>query len=182
MKTDREAIARSAGTIGGITLLARVTGLARDVVTAGFFGTGLAMSAFVVAFTIPNLLRNLLGEGALTGAFVPVFTEWLRKKGRGESLRLANIVFSILGLILAGLVVAGWLSVGLWSRLFPLSEKFELVSRLLLVMMPFLFFICLAALAMGILHGFRRFAVPAFAPIACCRIFIWAWIQDKVRG
>ncbi len=173
-EADNRGIARSAGMIGGMTLLSRFTGLARDIATAGFFGTGLAMSAFVVAYTIPNLFRKLLGEGALTAAFVPVFTGWLKNRGREESWRLAGIAITLLGLLLGALVALGWLVIGAWSALFPLDEKFELVARLLPVMLPLLFFVCLAALAMGILHSFRRFAVPAFAPIAMNLVWIGA--------
>ena len=78
MKEDH-SLTRNASLIGSATLLSRVLGMARDILTASYFGTGLAMSAFVVAFTIPNLFRKLFGEGALTGAFIPVFTEYLEK-------------------------------------------------------------------------------------------------------
>ena len=81
--------------------------MARDILTASYFGTNLAMSAFVVAFTIPNLFRKLFGEGALTGAFIPVFTEYLEKKDRRPAWQLASVILSLLMILLAALVAIG---------------------------------------------------------------------------
>ncbi len=163
MNTESQ-ITRSAGVVGSATMLSRVLGLVRDVLTASFFGTDLALSAFVVAFTIPNLLRKLLGEGALTGAFVPVFTEYLEKKGLKEAWRIAGVVFSLATVVLAGLVLIGFLSIRLITGFADLGDKYQLVFRLLGIMLPYLFFICLVGLATGILNSLRHFAGPALSP------------------
>ena len=91
---ENEKVIRSAGLVGGFTLLSRGLGLVRDVSMAAFFGTSLYMSAFVVAFTIPNLFRRLFGEGALSAAFVPVFVESRLQDGDTRAWILANKVIS----------------------------------------------------------------------------------------
>ena len=145
MKSE-DQITRSASVVGAATLCSRILGLVRDILTARLFGTGLAASAFVVAFTIPNLFRRLLGEGALTGAFVPVFTEYLEKKGLQAGWRVASIIFTLLTMVLAGLVLAGFALIWLVTNTFDLSDKFILVFQLLKIMLPYLFFICLVGL------------------------------------
>lgn len=169
---ELHTITRSAGVVGSATLLSRFLGLVRDIITASFFGTGLAMSAFVVAFQIPNLLRALLGEGALTAAFVPVFTEYMEKKGREESWRLARIVASLLLVILVGLVLVGFLLIRVLRHWLHLNEKFILVSEMFEVMLPYLVFICLLGLARGILNSVRHFAVPALSPVLLNLVWI----------
>lgn len=148
MRTE-DQITRSAGIVGSATLLSRILGLVRDILTARLFGTGLAASAFVVAFTIPNLFRKLLGEGALTGAFVPVFTEYLEKKGLKEGWQVASIIFTLLSIVLAGMVLVGFVVIWLVTSTFNLSDKFLLVFQLLRIMLPYLFFICLVGLSMA---------------------------------
>lgn len=169
---EEHSLTRSAGVISLSTLLSRVLGLIRDMLTASFFGTTPAMSAFVTAFTIPNLFRRLLGEGALTAAFVPVFTEYLEKEGKEAGWRLANAVISLLMVVLASLVVAGFIIIWMINRTFALDEQFTLVFQLLQVMLPYLFFICLVGLAMAILNSFRHFAVPALAPVVLNIVWI----------
>ena len=165
-------ITRSAGVVGGATLVSRVLGLVRDILTAGFFGTGSAISAFVVAFTIPNLFRKLLGEGALTAAFVPVFTEYREKRGREAGWRVASVIFSLTTLVLGALVVLGFILIWMITGTFELSERFLLVFRLLRVMLPYLFFICLVGLAMAILNSLKHFVVPAFSPVILNLVWI----------
>lgn len=166
------SVTRSAGVVSGATLVSRVLGLVRDILTAGVFGTGSAISAFVVAFTIPNLFRRLLGEGALTAAFVPVFTEHREKQGSEAGWRVASIIFSLSTLILGALVVVGFILIWVIIGNFELSERFLLVFRLLRIMLPYLFFICLVGLAMGILNSLRHFAVPAFSPVILNLVWI----------
>jgi putative peptidoglycan lipid II flippase len=175
MKTE-DQITRSAGIVGSATLFSRILGLVRDILTARLFGTGLAASAFVVAFTIPNLFRRLLGEGALTGAFVPVFTEYLEKKGIKEGWRIASIIFTLLTIILAGVVLAGFAVIWLITNTFNLSDKFILVFQLLRIMLPYLFFICLVGLSMGILNSLRHFFMPALSPVILNLVWIGSLI------
>lgn len=154
-------ILKSAGTIGAFTMLSRLLGLTRDVIMAGFFGTSMMMDAFVVAFTVPNLFRRLFGEGALSSAFVPVLVETRKKEGDGPAWALVNRVL----LLLAALLTLITLAVVLASVFVPVeSARVVAVLDLLRIMMPYMIFICLAAVSMGILNSLQHFAVSAFAP------------------
>ena len=158
---DSKKIIKSAGVVSGFTSLSRLLGLARDVLMAGFFGTSLVMSAFVVAFTIPNLFRRLFGEGALSSALVPVLVETREKEGDAAAWALVNRVLSILAVVLTLITAAVILFAATAS---VASPKISAVLDLLQIMMPYMIFICLAAVSMGILNSFHHFAVSAFAP------------------
>src|SRR2546425_4347249 len=103
-------VARHAGTVGAATLLSRVLGLAREQVMAVLFGAGFATDAFNVAFRIPNLLRDLFAEGAMSSAFVPTFTAVHQTRGEEEAWKLGRQLMSTLLLVLLGLCVVGWLT------------------------------------------------------------------------
>src|SRR5512136_2175773 len=114
MSTDKsshqhahKAIARSASIIGLATLCSRILGFIRDIVIARLFGVYVYAQAFVVAFKIPNLFRDLLGEGAANAAIVPVLSEYLAKRSKEEFWELANIVLNLLMLILMALILCG---------------------------------------------------------------------------
>ncbi|MBI2438281.1 MAG: murein biosynthesis integral membrane protein MurJ, partial [Lentisphaerae bacterium] len=169
---DKKKIIRSASVISFFILLSRVLGLVRDMAMAAFFGSTLVMDAFVVAFTIPNLFRSLFGEGALSSAFVPVFTETFAKQPREQVWQFAANMFSFLGLILAALVAAGILLASLALVLLPLSPRIELILELLRIMWPYMFFICLTAFFAAMLNALRRFVLPAAAPAAMNLIMI----------
>ncbi len=160
-RMEPKKIIQSVGVISGFTLLSRVLGLARDVLMAGFFGTSLVMSAFVVAFTIPNLFRRFFGEGALSAAVVPVLVETREKEGDASVWLLVNRVHSLLAVVLTLITLAVILLAAIIS---PESEKTAAVLSLLQIMMPYMIFICLAAVSMGILNSFHHFAISAFAP------------------
>lgn len=162
MKNDR--VIRSAGIVGGFTMLSRVLGLGRDVLMAGLFGTSLSMSAFVIAFTIPNLFRRLFGEGALSAAFVPVFVETRHEQGEQAAWALARKIITLVGLTLLIIVLLGELLIHFLPSVLPISEKWLMVLSLLRIMLPYMVFICLAALSMAILNAHRHFAVPAATP------------------
>ena len=161
---------KAAGIVGAATLLSRILGFIRDVVVAWFFGAGLAADAFFIAFTIPNLLRRLFAEGSLTISFVPVFTEHLFKSSREEAFRLARSAWWLLTIVLAAVALLGVLFspliVKVIARGFLSSpEKFDLTVLLTRIMFPYIFFISLVALAMGILNALGHFAAPAMAPV-----------------
>lgn len=169
MKPEHHHISHRTGTVGFFTLVSRVFGLIRDASLAFAFGaTGMA-DAFYVAFRIPNLLRRLVGEGALTVAFIPVYTESL-KKSRDDARQAFSVVFTVLVITLATVVIAGvifapWL-VRLLAYGFEVgSEKFNLTVFLTRVMFPYIFLISLVALTMGVLNACKRFAAPAASPI-----------------
>ena len=155
-------------------MISRTFGLIRDIAMAAFFGSSMAMDAFVVAFTIPNLFRNLFGEGALSSAFVPVFTETMEKQGRDTVWRFAANMMSLLSLVLAALVVAGILLTSGLLAVFPFSPRVAMILALLQIMLPYMFFICLAAFFSAMLNTLRHFAVPAAMPVILNLVLIAA--------
>ena len=168
VESRQAGIVRSAGVVSGSVLLSRITGLVREVVFARFFGAGLVYDAFLAAFRIPNLLRDLLAEGALSSAFVTTFSQYSVTKGDREAFRLSNQVATILSPVLALICVAGIVfAPKVIDLMFPgfaeVPGKKELTVTLTRVMMPFLFFIALAAKAMGVLNARGVFAIPAAA-------------------
>ena len=157
------------------TLASRVLGLVREIVTAAWFGASGVLDAFNVAFTLANLARQLLAEGALSASFVPVFTRVLKDKGPGEAERLARQAFTVLlaatgAAVLAGVVLSPLL-VGIMAPGFD-PVKAELAVSLTRWMFPFLMFVSLAALAMGALNSMGSFLVPALAPALSNLVYI----------
>lgn len=165
-----EQISRSAGGIGAAILGSRILGFARDLLFAKYFGTGVTAQAFFAAFRIPNLMRRLFGEGALSASFIPVFTEQYHAKGRDEAWKLAAAVLNILSAVLAAAVVLGVMFAPAVTRAVvpgfrDVPGQAELTAYMMRLMFPYLFFICLAALMMGILNSLKHFAAPALAPM-----------------
>lgn len=163
--------AKSARTLGGLTGVSRVLGFVRDLIIATAFGTGVAAEAFVVSFRIPNLLRDLVGEGAMNSAFVPVLTE-CREKKKEEFWHLVSTLVLIMTVILVLLSVLGMALapqiVKLMAPGFVTSadaEKFPLTVKLTRVIFPYLLLIGLSALAMGVLNSLKEFASSALGPI-----------------
>jgi len=165
---ERERIARAAGVVGSATLLSRVLGYARDMVIAYFFGAGWATDAFFVAFRIPNTLRRLFGEGSMTVSFIPVYTDYILHRTKEESQELVDVAFTLASSVLMGLTVLGIVfSPQIIAALAPGFDdprQVELTIFMTRIVFPFLFFIGLVALAMGILNAHRHFAAPALAP------------------
>jgi putative peptidoglycan lipid II flippase len=166
--TNKSTIAKSAATVGIAVMCSRVLGLVREQVFAGLFGAGYAYDSFVVAFRIPNLLRDLFGEGALSAAFVTVFSAYDINRSKEDTWRLASNVLTFFLIFLSiitllGIVFAGSL-VSLLAPDFSLIEgKTALTEKLTQIMLPFLVFISLSAVVMGILNTKGRFFVPAIA-------------------
>ncbi|NVL90583.1 MAG: murein biosynthesis integral membrane protein MurJ [Desulfobacterales bacterium] len=168
--SETARMTKAAGVVGAATLLSRILGFVRDVIVAWFFGASLAADAFFVAFRIPNLLRRLFAEGSLTISFIPVFTEYLSRNGREEAFRLARSACLLLSIVLAAVAVVGILLSPAIIRViapgfFSSPEKFDLTVLLTRIMFPYIFFIGLVALCMGILNALGHFAAPAFAPV-----------------
>jgi putative peptidoglycan lipid II flippase len=169
-ESENMRVARAAGVVGLATGLSRIFGFIRDVVVARFFGAGMATDAFFVAFRIPNILRRLLAEGSLTVSFVPVFMEYLKRESRKDALELANIAFTLLSIILVAISLLGvLLSPLIVTAMAPgfakFPDKFALTVFLTRFMFPYIFFISLVALCMGILNSLRHFAAPALSPV-----------------
>ena len=166
---SNRSIAKSAGIISFATLCSRTLGFARDVVIAHLFGVYVYAQAFVVAFKIPNLFRDLLAEGAANAAIVPVFSEYCAKKTKEEFWELANIVLNLLLVIVTAVALLGiWLSPLLVRLIAPgfISDPLKLQATITLtrIIFPYILLISLAAYCMGLLNSLKHFAVPAFAP------------------
>ena len=154
-KPDSTGILRAAGAMGFATLLSRVLGLVREQVFAVLFGAGNMTDAFNLAFRVPNLLRNLFAEGAMSAALVPTFTQARMEHGDRAAWRLAGLVFQSLAvtvavLSLVGIVFAPQL-VSLFASAFKeIPGKFELTVRMTRIVFPFFPLVALAAAFMGI--------------------------------
>jgi putative peptidoglycan lipid II flippase len=162
-------MARAAGLISAATFLSRILGLAREQVFAAMFGAGFAVDAFQVAFRVPNLLRDLFAEGAMSAAFVPTLTRTEKEQGREASMRLANLVINFLLVVVSGVCLIGILAApGIVQVLAPgfatVPGKLELTTLMARIMMPFLLVVSLAAAVMGVLNTRRVFFLPALAP------------------
>ena len=168
--SEQKATARAAGVVGIWTTASRVLGFVRDMVIALFLGAGMGADAFVVAFRIPNLLRRLFAEGALSAAFIPTYVDTLHKQGRPEAEKLARTSFTFLSIILALVTLLGIVFSPLIVRItapgfYKEAVKFALTVELNRIMFPYIFFISLVALASGVLNSMGHFAAPAAAPL-----------------
>src|SRR5687767_3986459 len=163
------SVAKSAGIVSIAVMFSRVFGLVRETIFARFFGAGFLYDAFVVAFKIPNILRDLFAEGALSAAFVKVFTDYQIRKTEIEAWRLASLMFNVLAVVMSAVTLVGILIapyvVPLLARGFP-PDKAALAVTLTQIMFPFILLVALAALAMGVLNTKGRFGVPASASTA----------------
>ncbi|MEN8134011.1 MAG: murein biosynthesis integral membrane protein MurJ [Thermodesulfobacteriota bacterium] len=164
---DTGRIARSAGTVSIAVLCSRVLGLIREQVFAFLFGAGFAYDAFVVAFRIPNLLRDLFGEGALSAAFVTVFSDYEVNRSKRDSLRLAGNVMVFFVIILSVITLLGiWQAENIVRLLvqakFELTPgKVELTRLMTVIMFPFLILVSLSSVCMGILNTRGHFFIPS---------------------
>lgn len=166
--SQAKSVVRSAGMMSVATMLSRLTGLVREMVMASLFGARPEADAFRLAFTLPNLARDLFAEGALSAAFVPTFTEYLTLKGREQAARLANLVATAVIVVVGSICLLGVLGapvlVGLFAPGFGNTPgKTDLAIHLTRIMFPFLLLVALAAQAMGVLNACNQFGVPALA-------------------
>ncbi len=164
----RRQLARRASVVSVAVAASRVLGVVREQVFAVCFGAGRDLDAFITAFRIPNLLRDLFAEGALSAAFVSTFTLKLEREGEGEAWRLANRVVNLLAVVvgflcLLGIAFAPALVGAIAPGFADIPGKSELTTVLTRIMFPFLLLVALAAVAMGILNTRNRFGVPAAA-------------------
>ena len=166
---EKARIARAAGLVSAMTLVSRVLGLVREMAFASLVGAGYHSDAFRIGFRIPNLLRDLFAEGALSAAFVPTYARTQKEGGREAAFALANRVLTVLAVLLGAVVLAA--IVLAWPLVSELAPGFDdepgkagLTVLLTRVMMPFLLLVSFAAVAMGMLNAEERFAVPALSP------------------
>lgn len=178
-RSEAVLLARAAGVVSGMTLVSRLLGLVREQVFAALLGAGYHSDAFRIAFRIPNLLRDLFAEGALSAAFMPTYARARQQAGQRAGFELANRVLTFLGVALGLLVVLGvvlaWpIVAGIAPGFDDVPGKAELTVRLTRVMMPFLPLVSFAAVAMGMLNAEGRFGIPALSP-ALFNLVAIAW-------
>ena len=165
-QTKQTSVARSAGIVSIAVMFSRVLGLVREQIFAYYFGAGFLYDAYVVAFRIPNVLRDLFAEGALSAAFVKVFTDYQINKSEKEAWHLASLVINALAVVLSVICIVGVI----FSRQFVdlvadgfSPEKAALATTLTQIMFPFILLVALAAVAMGVLNTKGVFGIPASA-------------------
>lgn len=169
LNSHNHAVARSAGVISIATLVSRILGFLRDIVIARLFGIYIYAQAFVIAFRIPNLFRDLVGEGASNAAIVPVLSEYNLKHSKEEFWELANILLNLLVVILSAITILGIIFSPLIVRLIAPGfiaspDKLQATINLNRIIFPYILLIGLAAYAMAVLNSLKNFAVSAFAP------------------
>jgi putative peptidoglycan lipid II flippase len=174
--------------VSALTTLSRVTGLARELVSARVFGAGAANDAFEVAFQLPNMMRRLFAEGAFAQAFVPMLAEYKGQRGEAATHQLidrvatlqliALIVVTLIGIIAAPILISIFAS---GFRQTP--GKSALAVELLQYMFPYLIFISLTALAGGVMNVYKKFAIPAFTPVLLnlCMIGASLWLAPQFK-
>lgn len=168
---------KTAATVSGLTLISRITGLARETLTASLFGAGAQTDAFFVAFRLPNLLRRLFAEGAFSQAFVPVLGQVKAQEGDDLARRLASqvglLLFVVLSLITLVAILAApglvWLMTGGFSGD---TARFDLATAMTRWMFPYIVLISMVALAAGVLNTWSSFKLPAFTPVLLNLAFI----------
>lgn len=177
------SIVKSAGIIGFATLCSRILGFIRDIVIARMFGVYVYAQAFVIAFKIPNLLRDFVGEGAVNAALVPVFSEYTVKHSREEFWELVHVTLNIMLVLVTAITLAGIVFSPVIIRLIAPGfitspDKLAITIKLNRIIFPYVILISLTAFSMGVLNTLKHFTVPAFAPcllniaiIVCA--FIW---------
>src|SRR5262245_63378031 len=161
---------KAMSTVSAMTLLSRITGLARESLKAFAFGAGLQMDAFEAAFRLPNILCRLFAEGAFSQAFVPILSHYRHQRGDDQTRALVDRVASMLAIALIamsvlGVIAAPWLVYALAAGFARTPGKVELTAQMIRIVFPYIFFISLVSLAARILNVHLRFAIPAFTPV-----------------
>ena len=173
---------KSGGIVSMGVLASRALGFVRDVVIAHFLGTGIIAEAFFVAQRIPNLLRDLVGEGAANSAIVPVLAEYQQKKTKQECQELINAVMAwgviiLGGITIIGMIAAPWLVRLMAPGFMSNAAKFKLTVDLTRIMFPYLILLALTAFQVGILYAMNSFLVPAFGPcLFNVAMILSAWV------
>src|SRR2546426_3442064 len=175
---------KSSGALATATLTSRVLGLLREMVYAAFMGNTWVASAFTLAFQVPTLFRRMLGEGALTAAFIPIFKQKEIKAGEQEMWRTANAVIS--GLVVAAAIVSALaiLAISMALALETLDAETRLMLRLLRIMFPYMLLVCLAAALVGMANARGHFFVPALgaAMLNVVMIFSVLFLAPRLGG
>lgn len=165
-----KALVKSTSVVISMTMISRVFGFIRDMVTAAIFGAGASFDAFSVAFRIPNFMRRLFAEGSFSQAFVPVLSEYQKKQTHAETARFINAMSGTLGLSLLIVTILGVVGAPYVVRLFAVGfdthgERFELAVTMLRITFPYLMLVSLTAFSGAVLNTYSRFWVAAFTPV-----------------
>src|SRR4051812_8067422 len=166
-QTNQRVSTRATGIVGIAVLCSRVLGLIREIIFAGLFGAGKNLDAFLMAFRVPNLLRDLFAEGALSTAFITTFSKRIALEGDESAWTLANKVATLTAIFMSAVTLLGialarpLIDVMTWWSWSP--EKTELTVQLTRIMWPFILLVALAALVMGMLNAKHVFGPPAMA-------------------
>ncbi len=190
-KIKKSSNVASVGKVSAATAVSRVLGLVREQVQAYLFGASMATDAFVAAFRIPNLLRDLFAEGALSAAFVPVFKEQLVNDTEQSAFDLACTVATAIMVVVGGVVLLGIVATPVLifvsaNGFTDEPEKFTLTVEMTRIMWVFLLLVSLSALFMGMLNSFGRFGIPALSPalfnlgIIGCAVLMYRWLDIPV--
>lgn len=178
------SLLKASGAVALATLMSRVLGMVREMAFASLLGTSLVAGAFQTAFLIPNLFRRLLGEGALTAAFIPIFKQTEKTEGDAAAWRAGSAVLSALALVstLIVLLVASGITVALVFVDSKQAETTHLMLRLLRLMLPYMPLVCVAAVIMGMLNARGRFFVPALGSVMLNVVMIAAalWLAPAM--
>jgi len=171
LMSEHRSVLKSTSMISTLTIVSRIFGYVRDSRINYLLGTGPLADAYTIAFRIPNTLRRLVGEGAVSAAFIPVFSEYLKEGRREEAWKFVHALVSaaiilvsivtILGIVFSPTIVGLFAS----KEFVGNSEKIRATVALNRIMFPYIAFVSLSALSMGILNSFNRFAASAFAPV-----------------
>lgn len=191
--SDTKSVVKAAGIIGVATFSSRILGFIRDIILARLFGATPAADAFYVAYRIPNLLREMFAEGSMSAAFIPVFTEYRTQRTRQDAWELASAMFTTLLTVVTVVTVVGMIAApGIVWILAPgfrqSPDQLATTTLLTRIMFPYLVFISLAALAMGILNSMRAFAAPALSPvffnlcIIACALLLAPTMDEPILG
>lgn len=163
--TEKKQILKSASIISLVTIVSRVLGYVRDQRISFLLGTTLSADAFVLAYRIPNLLRRLIGEGTVAAAFIPVFTGFMRENSTEQLWDFANRLFWTLALLLAVVTILGVIFSPTLIQTFSSAQdresSFAEAISLNHIIFPYVFFLGLVAMGMGVLNSFHNFALPA---------------------
>jgi putative peptidoglycan lipid II flippase len=176
MDGHEHKVMRHATVVGVMTGISRIAGLVREQLMAYYFGTSALKSAFDVAFKIPNLFRRLFGEGALTNAFIPVFTDILLKEGKEAAstfaARVMGLQSAVLGVLVTALMVTTWLI----EPLFPADSRWLIIFPFMRIMLPYALLICQVALISAMLNTQQQFKISSLTPV----ILNFVWILALV--
>ena len=187
-RTQHDRLLKSTYVVATMTLLSRIAGLAREMVFATWFGSGVVMDAYAVAFKIPNLLRRFFAEGAFSQAFVPIISEYRTNKTQEEARELISQVSGTLGLMLFVVTAIGVIAAPVLIIVFAPGfldgedPRFGIATGMVRLTFPYLLFVSLTALAGSVLNSYRHFAIAAFTPVLLNIVMIVfaGWVEPRL--